>query len=368
MLLSPSAVAGGAERAFVNLARNLPASGFATSALLLGDGVLREWLEEAGCVVTVLSTGRTRNAWRTAATIRTLRRHAAQADIVVSNQSKGHVFGGAAAALAHRPAIWWQQGVPSSSNIERVAARVPCAAIVCSSRDAELAQMRLTPQRQVSLIHLGVEVEQVTLRRGSGEALRRDVSPRNQLVVGIVGRLEPWKGQETFLRAAALVVHDRPDAVFLIVGGALLGWEGDYPERLKRLAAELGLAGHVHFTGHQDDVYPWFDAMDVVVHASQGEPFGLVLVEAMALGKPLVAAASGGPLEIVEDGKSGLLVPSGDARGLAAALVRLLDDAGLRADLGRNAVTRAGDFSAQRMSQKFAALLASTLAAHAGRR
>lgn len=131
----------------------------------------------------------------------------------------------------------------------------------------------------------------------------------------------------------------------------------DYPQQLQRLASDLGVSERVHFAGHEDDVYPWFDAMDVVVHASFGEPFGLVLVEAMALGKPLVAAAAGGPLEIVEDGVSGLLVPPGDDAALAGAIERILDDPGLASSLAAGARVRAAELSSETMTARFATLL-----------
>jgi 2-polyprenyl-3-methyl-5-hydroxy-6-metoxy-1,4-benzoquinol methylase len=123
------------------------------------------------------------------------------------------------------------------------------------------------------------------------------------------------------------------------------------------LSTDLGIADRVHFAGHQADVYPWFDALDVVVHASHGEPFGLVLVEAMALGKPLIATAAGGPMEIIEEGISGLLVPPRDPERLAAAINHVLDDADLATALGHHAAERAKEFSEARMAERFADVL-----------
>ena len=104
-------------------------------------------------------------------------------------------------------------------------------------------------------------------------------------------------------------------------------------------------------------MYPWMDALDIVVHASFGEPFGLVLVEAMALAKPLVATDEGGPSEIVEEGVSGLLVRPGDPEALVRALRRILDEVGLSDRLSTGARARANVFTEETMAAGVAAVL-----------
>lgn len=339
------------------LARGLPEHGIEPVAVLLQDGPLSGWLTDVGCPVTLIDAGRTRQLGRTALTVRRLAALARGVDVVISNQSKGHVYGGTAARLAGRPAIWWQHGTPERSRIELVAATVPAAAIVCGSRDAERAQRRLTPRRRTQVIHPGIEVDAVAGRAGSGAAIRRALGWRDTRLVGTVARLQPGKGQETFLRAAARLVATHPELRFAVVGGAVLGWEGDYPNQLRRLAEGLGIGDRVHFAGHQSDVYPWFDAMDVVVHASYGESFGLVLVEAMALGKPLVSTAAGDPAEIVADEVSGLLVPPGDVQALTAAVGRIIDDVDLAKSLSASARQRAHNFSNERTVDNYVKLL-----------
>lgn len=357
LLISPSSVPGGAERAFASLARRLPEHGIDCHVVLLQPGPLEQWLSDAGCETEVIDAGRTRQLHRTASTISALAQRARDADVVLSNQSKGHVYGNLAARITGKPAVWWQQGTPTQSRIETVAAAIPPAAVIVSSRLALDAQRKITPRARIAVIHLGIDLSAVRSARGSGSSIRKRHGWHDSTLVGIVGRLQPWKGQDDFLRAAAVVAHRHPNVHFVVIGGAVLGWEGTYQAELESLARDLGIDERVSFVGHQDDVYPWFDALDVVVHASHGEPFGLVLVEAMALGKPLVATAVGGPAEIVEDGVSGFLVPPRDDREMAKAVSALLEDEDLRDRIGAAAKVRSELFDERRMAGSVADLL-----------
>jgi glycosyltransferase involved in cell wall biosynthesis len=356
LLVSPSAKPGGAERVFAALARELPRHGIETHAALLEHGELEDWLRRDGVPSAVVAAGRTRQVHRFARTVAHLRSLARDADAVVTSTAKGHLYGGLAAAAARRPAVWWQHDVPRRNPFQLAAARVPAAAVVCVSDAVAHAQRRATPRRRVVTIPNGLPIEQIRAAAGR-DAIRAELGWNGSPVVGIVGRLQPWKGQETFLRAAARVADTHPSARFAVVGGAILGWEGDYPQRLETLAGELGLGERVHFAGHQADSWSWLDACDVVVHASSDEPFGLVVVEAMALGKPVVAAAEGGPAEVVESERSGLLVPPRQPELLAAAVQRVLDDEQLSARLRAGARERAEAFSEELMAQRFAELL-----------
>jgi glycosyltransferase involved in cell wall biosynthesis len=359
LLLSPSAKPGGAERGFLGLARQLPAHGYEAVVALLEDGPLAVWLEEAGCAPVLVPAGRFRRVDSTVRVVARLARLARRTGVsaVVSSMSKGHVYGGPAALVSGVPAVWWQRDVPHGTAFERVATRIPAAAVVCVSPGAAEAQRRLTPHVPVASIHSGVPVDAVRARSGAGRPLRDAAGWNGEPVVGIVGRLQEWKGQDVFLRAARIVASARPDVRFAVVGGAILGWEGDYPRELERLALALGLDGRVLFTGHRDDPWDWLDALDVVVHASAEEPFGRVLVEALALGKPLVATEGPGPSRIVQEGVSGLLVPPRDPARLAEAVECVLGDAALRERLAAAGPERAQAFSEERMGARFASLL-----------
>ena len=360
LLVAPTANPGGSERWVVSMTGGLPAEGFEPVAVLLARGPLEDWLTQSGCEHRLVPAGRFRYARQTARTIARLRTLVREtgAEVVLSSSSKGHIYGGSAVLGLPVREVWMQHVVPSRTNAqERLAALVPSAAVVCHSVTVSEAQRRLRPRAPVVTIPGGVPVAAIATRAGSGAEIRRRLGWEDAPLVGIVARLQPWKGQEVFLRAAALLHARRPDVRYAVVGGAILGREGSYPDDLERLAADLGLAQAVHFAGHQDDVYPWYDALDVAVHASFGEPFGLAVVEALALGKPLVASAEGGPLEIVEDGRSGLLFPAGDPAALATAVQRVLDEPRLAESLARGARERAAAFDERTMVSRIAELL-----------
>lgn len=147
--------------------------------------------------------------------------------------------------------------------------------------------------------------------------------------VGIVGRIMPKKGQRHFIEAARIVRDAVPEAEFFIIGRAT---EEDraYEAECHTLASRLGLDGALHWTGYLEEPLGLMASLDVCVHAAvEPEPFGRVVIEALALGVPVVATAVGGPVEIIEDRVSGFLIPPADAASIAARTIDLLRDRGL---------------------------------------
>lgn len=154
------------------------------------------------------------------------------------------------------------------------------------------------------------------------------------LVVGMIGRVGTMKGQEILLAAAPAILKNHPDTTFLFVGGVLNNRTADI-DRLKALATTLGVGARVRILGFDADVISVLSVMDVVVQPSvRPESFGMTVLEAMATGKPVVAAAHGGVLETVRDGETGLLVPPGNPAELARAVNRLLSEQALRERMG----------------------------------
>jgi len=138
-------------------------------------------------------------------------------------------------------------------------------------------------------------------------------------VFGLVGRITAWKGQDVFLRAFARAFPEGPQRAVL-VGDAMFG-ESEFADRLSGLIDELGLAERVERRGFRDDVWAEFARLDVLVHASRiPEPFGLVLVEGLLAGLPVIASDAGGPAEFLAGEPRATLVPPGGVEALAAAL------------------------------------------------
>lgn len=196
---------------------------------------------------------------------------------------------------------------------------------------------------KITVVHNGIDVD----RFEQSTAAREGEVP---VLVGTVGHLAPIKGQDVFVRAAALISARRRGVKFVIIG------EDKSPEMsnrrsLESLIAELGLHEIVSMPGWRDDMPAALSSLTMFVSAARSEPFGLAIVEAMASGLPVIAAASEGALEILEDGFSGKLVALDDADGLAQAINDLLDNPLERSRLGRNAQHVARErFSLARMA------------------
>lgn len=184
------------------------------------------------------------------------------------------------------------------------------------------------PEAKVRRIYSGVELDAFTPGRQNGLASKRalGLDPEAPLV-GTIGRLVYQKAHHVFLRAASLVASAIPDAQFLIVG------DGPIRSSLEQLSQELGLRT-CRFTGLREDVPELLSLMDVFALPSILEGLPRVLLEALAMARPVVAARIDGVTEVLEDRRTGLLVPPLDAVALAAAITRLLQDQALGRRLG----------------------------------
>lgn len=261
--------------------------------------------------------------------------------VLHSNGIKSHALVGML-GLRGIPIVWHLHDFIGAKPVAARALRffsATASAAIANSEAVAADARRIFPRLDVIAVPNGVDTQ--LFRPGPREDLPLDEPPGEALRVGLVATYARWKGHRLFLEAAASPVLAARDGLrFFIVGGPVYRVHGSQctAEELSRTAATLGVAGRVRLVPFRDPVAGVFRALDIVVHAStEPEPFGRVIIEAMASGKPVVVAGAGGAREIVTDGVDGLVYAPGDPGALAGAIDRLARDAGLRARLGRNA-------------------------------
>jgi glycosyltransferase involved in cell wall biosynthesis len=185
--------------------------------------------------------------------------------------------------------------------------------------------------------------------------------PKSARIAGIAARMNPWKGQYELIGAASRLRQTFPDLHVIILGADVPTMRADFERR----ARQGGIADRVHFGGFQKDVRPYLHEFDLFVHPSYGEPFGLSIVEAMAMRKAVIACNSGGVPEIITHGADGWLVEERSDESVAAAMTTLLNDAELRRQLGGRArETVCNRFSPRHQCAAVAQRYARLIAAH----
>ncbi|MGC2373486.1 MAG: glycosyltransferase family 4 protein, partial [Solirubrobacteraceae bacterium] len=204
----------------------------------------------------------------------------------------------------------------------------------------------LRPSRSTFVVSAGARVAEPVsagahVAEGAGVSVAEGATASGPLelapdtpVVGLVGRLQPWKGQDRLLSAHALLRQRGHSIHTVIVGGDAYGLSPEYSASLPALVDRMGLTAAVTMTDQVPDAGPYIEQMDILVNASDPEPFGIVLLEAMARGVAVVAVNSGGPAEFIEHGRTGMLASSGRPEDLADALQPLLASPALRRELG----------------------------------
>lgn len=362
-------VQGGAERAggervLLALLRRLPEVGVEPEVLFAADGPFLDEVVEAGIAVTRLkSRARLREVRRLPALVSEIAESAAGAgaDLIHANGEKMSLLSAWAGRRTGIPVIAWLHDEPMRSRgpaaaqlALRLSPKTHWAA--CSPWMAAAFTKRL--RHETRAVSNGLDLESVP-----AEAVDPRVEygwPADSVVVGYFGRLERWKGPDVFIEAAERVARDRPGVRFLMVGGALFGRDEVFAASLPDMVRRAGLTDRLAMTGHRADAIGLMGGCDVVAHTSRSpEPFGMVVIEAMAMGTPVVATRTGGPEGIIDDQRNGLLVRPDDASDLAAAIASLVDEPDRRALLGAagQSLVRSR-YSARAMAQSFADLYA----------
>lgn len=235
------------------------------------------------------------------------------------------------------PLIAYQRGDEWNSPTVRYISRFVDAYVANSMATRRVLLGLGVPSERIEVIYPPIDVERFHPTVDASRQRREFALAGDDLTFGIPGTLLKWKGHDVFLKAARRVLEAVPQAKAFVIGEVPDGTT-QYQDELVGLARDLGIFSRTVFTGFRRDIPELIQLLDVVVHASvKPEPFGRVIAEGMVMGKPVVAAMNGGPLEIIEDGRTGFLVPPGDPEKLAQRIIELLTDRSRAQALGRNA-------------------------------
>lgn len=325
----------GGERSMLAAMGRLPREQFEFVALAPSQGRLADALRERGLRHVPFELRGTDGARRAKEDIaRNLLQHVHElrpALLHANSLAMGRLTGSIAKRLtipttAHlRDIIGLSQGAIADLNRNR-----RLFAVSQATREFHVAR-GLDPGR-VQVLHNGVDCDLFQPRPRTGR-LRRELNlSEDAFLVATIGQIGLRKGQDVLAEAAASIASQAQDLHYLLIGernsskAESIAFERAVVERF----AQAGLQDRLHRLGYRDDVPELLSEIDLLVHPAHQEPFGRVLLEAAAAGVPIVATAVGGTPEIVEDGQSARLIPPGDPRALAAALVELHGDASLR--------------------------------------
>ncbi len=364
---------GGAQRHLLTLMAGQRAAGWSADLAYLKDPYLVDRFQGVARRVIDLRAGATVSPLVIPRLIRLIR--AGQYDVIHTHLLKADAYGAVAARLSGAAVL-----ISSKHNDEAVLrrplvgpvhgwlARLTDRVIVLSDHVGHyMRDQGHVPSERLRRVYYGITPDAGAATAAARAAVRTEFGvPEDAPLLLTVGRLDPQKGHLDLLAALRLVVEALP-YVQLIIAGAAQQASAAYEQALRAAAAAPELATRVHWAGHRDDVPALLAACDIVVQPSHWEGFGLVLVEAMVMQRPVVATAVSAIPEVVRDGETGLLVPPHDPHALARALLQLCGDPDRRARLGAAGAARVqSHFTAERMVRETLAVYAEAGAPVAG--
>lgn len=338
---------GGGEVSLLALLAEVEKSRWAPTVVVPSEGAVAERCRALGLAAEVVPLPGLRRAGpamlRSVLALWRLTRRTG-AVLLHANGSRAMCYAGLAARLARRPVLWHVRVADSDGGLDRLLFRL--ASVIVVNSKAVGRRFAWAPPGKVRCVYNGVDLGRFSPRQPPAPLRAALGLPEHARVAVSIGRFVAFKGTDHLLEAAGLVRAARADVHWLLVG------EGELREDLEAQCRRLGLASYVHFLGWREDVPDLLALGDLLVLPSLGEHFGRVLIEAMAMARPVVATAAGGVPEIVTHGETGLLVPPADPKAIAEAVLALLEDPGRSARLGQAGRRRAErEFSLRRHAE-----------------
>lgn len=265
-------------------------------------------------------------------------------NLVFTSGAHNHIYAALAKRLTGVPIVtyimnYYQPRFKDNPLIMRLALRLGADFYVLNTFMGLESIKKLIPVNSPGkVVYHGIDKDFINAEdKGASIRSHLGLTDKNKLI-SVIARMQRWKGQDIFLRAASLIAKSHPDVRFCLVGWALFGMEEDYPGELRCLADELGLTGRCWLVGYQENVRDWISASDIIVNPLRIVDAGaVVLREAMFLGKPLVATSNGDSLEFIENGVSGILCKPNSPEDLADKITKLLDNEDLADKVGKAA-------------------------------
>ncbi len=322
-------IVGGGEISLLGLLEGLDRSRWAPTVVVPADGLVAARCRDLGLPVSVIPWPTLRRpSLAGLQSVLALHRLAriSGARLLHANGSRVMAYAGLVGRWAGLPAIWHVRIADRDRFLDRLLVRLASAIIVNSQAVAR--RLAWVPPAKIRCIHNGVDLTRFTPREPPAGLRVTFGLPQGTPVVASVGRFVAFKGYGHLLEAARLVQQAAPATHWLLVG------DGELREELVSHCRRLGLESQIRFTGWREDVPDILALANVFVLPSLGEHFGRVLIEAMAMGKAIVATDSGGVPEIVVHEKTGLLVPPAQPAALAASVLALLKDPARAAEMG----------------------------------
>lgn len=346
---------GGAERSLLDLVTRLNKKRYHPVVVVPDGNILYQYLTESKIetrVVPLLWLKKTRNLFKLCSYLRSfivssfkifeiVRRE--NIKILHTNSISAQIYAGLVGKISGKPVIWHVRDMLDLSWHNRLLIKFCshlAAEIVCISNAVRnhLAAVGID-LKKCRIVYNGIDLTQFRRRRNS-----KTFNKTNVLQVGIVGRLLPWKGHDQFLEAAKIVSDQYAALEFYIIGDTFSG-EDSYKKKLETRVRDLDMEKIVNFTGFHEDVSAWYENLDIIIAPSvKPEPFGRVIIEAMAFSKPVIATNLGGPAEIVLDSETGYLIDPSSPTQIADRIIHLIRNEKLRNRFGQSGLKRVRDY------------------------
>ena len=329
---------GGLELSTIRIAQAMEKKGVSTIVIVANSSPLEQRAHEAGLHVAAITLQWKYGDIPAALHLARLLRDQ-QIDLVLLMKSSDIHLAAIASMITPRVKLVFYQQMNSRYNKRDfihswVYSKLSLWISLTQSMKEDVLSFTRMPREKVKVVPLGTDLQQFDPSHYSKDEARTSFGlPHHGYTIGVLGRLDKLKGQHILLRAVPEVVRQHPDVMFLIAGDETAGEHG-YKEYLMELCRTLDIERYVKYIPFTDDVPHLMAALDVFVLPSFSETFGLVVVEAMAMERPIIATNAGGLPEIITNGKTGLLIKPRDATAVAWAIHRILSDSALRLSLG----------------------------------